>query len=245
MTANGDQRLGGAHPALAGPTVSAMIQILGQENPQSDRKVVETAGKAAAAVSDITVRLSPSIQRLLARNHGFQRRVEAALIAALERLAETAQEEAPPETMEGEGLGELLSTKHGRKRLRAYAEPVAIEDWAGPVAGPSALKSQLGIARSTLHAWQQQGAVIGLLTGVRKHVFPLEQFIDARPIPGLADILAIIGDGRTAWLWLITPHPGLATTPAKASKPPRPIENLKTGDRARVAGLAREDYGQP
>jgi hypothetical protein len=72
----------------------------------------------------------------------------------------------------GAGLGKLLSAEEGRARITDYATPTKVEDWAGPLAGPTELERAFGIARSTLHTWQKQGAVVGLLVGTRKHAFP-------------------------------------------------------------------------
>src|SRR3546814_4608081 len=65
-----------------------------------------------------------------------------------------------------------------------------LEEWAGPVAGSSALHNR-GIARSTLHDWQKRGQVVALLAGARKHAFPLEQFVDGRPMEGIADVVEV------------------------------------------------------
>jgi hypothetical protein len=46
--------------------------------------------------------------------------------------------------------------------------------------------------RPTLHSWQKQGSVIGLLVGVRKHALPTEQFVDGRPATGLGAIVEVI-----------------------------------------------------
>src|SRR3546814_4146272 len=82
----------------------------------------------------------------------------------------------------------------------------SLEDWAGPVAGSTMLHEQ-GIARSTLHDWQKRGEVIALLSGARKHAFPLEQFVDGRPVQGISDVLEIAGNPRRAWLWLVQQSP--------------------------------------
>lgn len=50
---------------------------------------------------------------------------------------------------------------------------------------------------------------MGLLRGERKLAYPLEQFVDARPIEGIADVLKVITDPRAAWLWLRQPHAAL------------------------------------
>ncbi|MGX5805861.1 antitoxin Xre/MbcA/ParS-like domain-containing protein, partial [Bradyrhizobium sp. Arg314] len=66
--------------------------------------------------------------------------------------------------------------------------------------------------------------------GSRKHVFPLAQFIDGRPIPGIRLVLSSISDPRIAWLWLISPSPLL--------KGRVPIELLREGRDLDVASAA-------
>ncbi|TGV50887.1 DUF2384 domain-containing protein, partial [Mesorhizobium sp. M00.F.Ca.ET.149.01.1.1] len=65
------------------------------------------------------------------------------------------------------------------------------------------------IPRSTLHRWQRRGEVIGLRKGGRKHVFPLAQFVDGRPVPGISEVLSAITNPRLAWFWLTRPSPEL------------------------------------
>ena len=84
-------------------------------------------------------------------------------------------------------------------------ESMLIEDWAGHVAGSTYLEENLRIARSTLHRWQRRGDVIALRKGGRKHVFPLAQFVDGRPVAGISDVLSLIGNPRLTWLWLTRP----------------------------------------
>ncbi len=135
----------------------------------------------------------------------------------------------------GEGLGEPLSSVDGLRRLQAYATRKKIESWAGEVAGPSDLERGFGISRSTLHDWQKRGAAIGLLAGRRKHVFPLAQFIDGRPIEGLAEVVEAAGSARAAWLWLVEPHPSLHGR--------KPLEQLEAGNQEAIIDLAVRDFG--
>src|SRR3546814_2811611 len=102
--------------------------------------------------------------------------------------------------------------------LSAYATKARLEEWAGTVAGSSALHNR-GIARSTLHDWQKRGQVVALLAGARKHAFPLEQFVDGRPMEGIADVLEVVGNPRRAWSWMVERSPLLAGK--------RPIDLLK------------------
>lgn len=102
---------------------------------------------------------------------------------------------------------------------RPAAQPIAeramdlqsmlIEDWAGEVAGSTYLEEKLRIPRSTLHRWQRRGEVVALRKGGRKHVFPLAQFIDGRPVPGISEVLSAIANPRLAWFWLSRPSPEL------------------------------------
>lgn len=108
----------------------------------------------------------------------------------------------PLEVSRGTGHGKILDLEAGRRRLADYATPTRLEDWAGPVAGPGDIEKMFGTKPSTLHDWRKRGAVIGLLRGERKHVFPLTQFVDGRPVEGMGRITAIIGTPRTPWLWL-------------------------------------------
>ena len=128
----------------------------------------------------------------------------------------------------------MLSPEEGRARIAKYATATKVEDWAGPLAGPTELERDFGVARSTLHTWQKQGAVVGLLVGVRKHAFPTEQFVDGRPVTGLAEIVAAIGDIRAAWLWLREPNPD---SPAST-----PLARLKAGATDKVVEMARSNF---
>ncbi|TIW19478.1 MAG: DUF2384 domain-containing protein [Mesorhizobium sp.] len=103
----------------------------------------------------------------------------------------------------------------GAGRLQNIAERAAglqsmlLEDWAGEVAGSTYLEEKLRIPRSTLHRWQRRGEVVALRKGGRKHVFPLAQFVDGRPVLGISDVLSAIANPRLAWFWLTRPAPEL------------------------------------
>jgi hypothetical protein len=140
---------------------------------------------------------------------------------------------AETEPRKGTGFGELVDREESLRRLADYAVDVALEDWAGPVAGATALAEQ-GIARSTLHSWQQRGEVIGLLKGARRHVFPTDQFVDGRPAQGVGTVLEIAGAPRIAWFWLAKPSPLL--------RGERPIDLLKRDRLDEVVQAARAAF---
>ncbi|MER9197182.1 DUF2384 domain-containing protein [Mesorhizobium australicum] len=127
------------------------------------------------------------------------------LAAEAARRFDVGAREADPLTVRTEGA-------HGCPGLQArdqQSECMHIEDWAGQVAGPTFLEAHLGIPRSTLHWWQRHNDVVALRKGARKHVFPLAQFIDGRPAPGIRQVLSFVANPRPAWLWLTSPSPRL------------------------------------
>lgn len=137
--------------------------------------------------------------------------------------------EATPLTVRIEEANESADLKARDQQ----SECLRIEDWAGQVAGPTYLETHLGIPRSTLHWWQRHNDVVALRKGSRKHVFPLAQFIDGRPAPGIRQVLSLITNPRPAWLWLTSPLPRLDGR--------IPIEMLKQ-DLAEGVILAARDF---
>jgi len=84
---------------------------------------------------------------------------------------------------------------------------MALEDWAGATARQVQVARKLGVSRSTLQAWRTRRLAVGLLNWARKTVFPLEQFVNGKPVAGIADLLAVIGEARVTWMWLKEPSP--------------------------------------
>ena len=103
-------------------------------------------------------------------------------------------------------------------------DSMLIEEWAGNVAGQTHLEKKLRIPRSTLHIWKRRNEVVD--------VFPLAQFVDGRPAPGIRDVLSIISNRRLAWFWLSNPCPDLDGRV--------PIELLKQELVAEVISAARK-----
>ena len=194
----------------------------------------KVAAKAAAVLSDLPGRLSAKENRdIVAHRQGVLNALKAYLATV---QTQAVQKPTGVLEMRGGGLGETLSSAEGLKRLRSHVRQTAIEDWAGPVAGPTALAQDLKIPRSTLHAWQKSNAVLGLLHGTRKHLFPLAQFVDGRPVKGLGAIADVAGSPRTAWLWLVEPNASLRGS--------APLDLLKQGRLDDVLDLAARDFAQ-
>ena len=135
------------------------------------------------------------------------------------------------ERSQGGGLGAIVSPEQGERALAEISVSRKLEDWAGAVAGATELSRAHGIARSSLNRWQHDDDVIGLLKGTRKHVYPVEQFVDGRPARGLREVIHLAGSHRVAWLWLIQPNPVLDGR--------RPVDMLKQDRVNEVVDAAR------
>ena len=215
-----------------------ILKVLARHNPGLSKSALKATGKVMAAVSAAAAQLTAEQQRqIVSHEDKLAEVVEAAvadLAAKSERPLTVLEVDRPVEVSQGAGFGNLLDIDEGRRRLAAYAVPSRIEDWAGPVAGPVEIEKMFGTRRSTLHDWHKRGAVIGLLKGERKHVFPLAQFVDGRPVKGMSDVTRIIGNPRAAWQWLIQPKPSLSGTP---------LDRLKAGKIDEVVAAAERDFG--
>lgn len=187
------------------------------------------------------VSIAVDVMSGLTAHRRFKLANEKKLRKALQQVADqlvTVDEAngAGAEKTRGSGLGEVLSLAEGRARLATYATPMPIEEWAGPVGGAKDIEAQFGVGRSTLSTWQKNGAVVGLLRGQRKLAYPLEQFIDGRPLQGLSDVVAAAPDARSAWLWMRQPHGALDGE--------TPLALLRAGKRNQVIALAARDLGR-
>ena len=161
-------------------------------------------------------------------------RLRAALLQAWPGRQKPIEDAGTVEHSRGTGLGERIGVVEGWQRLDRYAKARPLESWAGPVAGAGEIEHALGIPRSTLSSWHKRGSAIGLLRGERKLAYPLEQFVDARPLGGLAEVLKVAPDARSAWLWLRQPHGALQHR--------TPLDVLKDGGREAVVRVAERDF---
>jgi len=207
--------------------------LLTQKNPEAPAANVRAMAELVAAIWNILAELPDARKRELASDRTRLREVllEASIFAPVEPIVPSGR----LVRSRGSGLGERIGLKEGRARLDRYATAKSLEEWAGPVAGAGTIEQQLGIPRSTLSHWQSRGSVVGLLRGERKLAYPLAQFVDARPLEGISDVLRVAPDARSAWLWLLQPHGALDGR--------TPLDLLKQGGRrTKVAEAAERDF---
>ena len=218
-------------------TEGDLREVLQQHNPKAPAGNVRVMAKLIAAVSDVLAGLSDAKRRELAKSKKPLREalIQATEAGGAERQSSSGSKAQVVEVSRGSGLGERVSLEEGRARLDRYAVATPLERWAGPVAGAGEIEQQLGIPRSTLSSWQQRQVVVGLLRGERKLAYPLDQFVDARPLEGVGDVLKMAPDARSAWLWLRQPHGALDDS--------APLDVLRTtGGRSRVKEVAERDF---
>ncbi|MCA1868350.1 hypothetical protein HW571_22000 [Agrobacterium genomosp. 3] len=228
----------GARIEMNPAAVADVLKVLARHNPGLTKPALAATGKVMAVVSAVAARLSVEQQRRIAADETELAHIVEAAVAELAakpgRALTEIQMEKPVEVSRGAGLGQSVDLDEGRRRLAEFATPTRIEDWAGSVAGPGHIEKKFGTKRSTLHDWHKRGAVIGLLKGERKHVFPLAQFVDGRPVEGMPQLTKIIRNPRVAWQWLIQPKPSLGGTP---------LDRLKMGSLDKVLDAAERDFG--
>lgn len=166
---------------LANEIEDALVRIDGTAR----RKSIEAAAKIGGLVSAIVFDMPRDAREQLLDQQGIEKAVTDFVYGLSGAVS--------PDGTEIGGDGVILN------------DITPASDWAGPVAGPTLLEEEYGISRSTLHRWQKRGEAIAFRTGGRKHVFPLLQFVDGRPVPAIDTLLRLIGSPRDTWLWLIQP----------------------------------------
>jgi hypothetical protein len=223
--------LSGLNPAA----IADVVEVLARHNPRLSKTALAATGRVVAAVTAATARLAADQQRrIVADELELAQAVEVAVAGLVSDTGPRLKPLAigkPIEVSQGAGLPAPIDLDEGRRRLAAFAEPMRLEDWAGPVAGPAEIEKTFGTKRSTLHDWQRRGAVIGLLKGERKHVFPLAQFVDGRPVEGMAQVTRIIANPRGAGQGRIRITAEMGATPLDLMKRDRLDEVLAAAER--------------
>ncbi len=181
-------------------------RILAGYDEAINKPTVISASKIAGSVAAAVAFLPPKQQRAIDSIHADIPALASKFVRALAAEATRRTEAGTAPTLPMTLLPDAGHPISPPPRNQADdLESMLIEDWAGRVAGSTYLEENLHIARSTLHRWQKRDEVIGLRKGGRRHVFPLAQFVDGRPVAGIRDVLSLIGNPRLAWLWLTRP----------------------------------------
>jgi hypothetical protein len=211
--------------ALAEFVAAEVEQILVQYDANMRKPTVITGGYLAGSVVSAFAGLSLKQQEALSK---LGRGVSVDLAALVLKLAKDAMGGLEPDANQIGGVSEDQP-----------AAPVSIKvnDWAGPAVGSTQLEAEYGVNRSTLYRLQRRNAVIALRTGGRKHVFPLAQFVDGRPVAGLDQISSILSPPRVAWFWL--------TRRCEALEGVTPLELLKADRVDEVVAAARKHVSTP
>ncbi|CAM5584104.1 hypothetical protein MAUB1S_09847 [Mycolicibacterium aubagnense] len=186
--------------------VAELERVLRAGVDPSNEAAIATSAFVGGSIAAAIVSLSPRQRRALDRLLKDPSKLAAKIVKLL--LVDAAQiSESSARAEQGVALleGSLPESGSEPSTQRNGLASVLVEEWAGQVAGSTYLEETLRIPRSTLHRWQRRGEVIALRTGGRKHVFPLAQFVDGRPVSGIREVLEFIGHPRTAWSWLIRP----------------------------------------
>jgi hypothetical protein len=193
--------------ALAGLVAEAVQQALIRHGVALDTQTLVSTSAFAGSVA-ASLPFLPQAQRLAI---GSYKGEWSALASEFVHTIAAAHRDAANSRDESATLASAIDSRKPaspRQRINDL-QSLLIEDWAGEVAGSTYLEENFRIARSTLHRWQRRNEVIALRKGGRKHVFPLAQFIDGRPAPGISEVLSLIANPRLTWFWLNRPSPDL------------------------------------
>ncbi|WP_348631725.1 hypothetical protein [Mesorhizobium sp. M1D.F.Ca.ET.234.01.1.1] len=187
----------------------AVQQALMQHGVLLDAEALVSASAIAGSVA-AALPFLPQVQRLAITSlKGGWTELTSELFRAMAEKIAGADQAGADSADESPAIGFAKSASRPLAGRASELQSMLIEDWAGEVAGSTYLEEKFRIPRSTLHRWQRRGEVVALRKGGRKHVFPLAQFVDGRPAPGIGDVLAVITSPRLAWFWLIRPCPEL------------------------------------
>lgn len=170
-----------------------------------NKPTMVSVGRIAGSIASAVTLLSPKHQRAIDAIRADLPGLASKFVRALAAEAARRSEASAATSLPAASLADIDGPVSSPRSQSDDLESMLIEDWAGRVAGSTYLEENLRIARSTLHRWQRRGEVVALRKGGRKHVFPLAQFVDGRPVAGLREVLSLIRNPRLAWLWLTRP----------------------------------------
>lgn len=199
---------GAGHSELVRVAAVELERVLrgavGEAGEQAVGPAAMVGGSIAAAIVGLTPRQRRALGPVLKNPSRLAAKIVKLLLVDAAQTSEKITPLLPP--FSAVEISPFESDSEAAPQRNGLASAL-IEEWAGQVAGSTYLEEALRIPRSTLHRWQRRGEVIALRTGGRKHVFPLAQFVDGRPVSGIREVLALIGHPRATWSWLIRSAP--------------------------------------
>jgi hypothetical protein len=132
---------------------------------------------------------------------------------------------------QGSGIGPVVSASEGSRLLDAITVDDNNADWVESyLVGAGELVKRLKISRGTLDNWRKANKIIALRKGLRNFLYPLRQFEQRRPVPGLERVVPLFASAEEAWEWLVAPN--------RMTEGKPPIEKLRDGDVAMVTSAA-------
>lgn len=175
--------------------------------------------------AELDARSLTAVEAALSEKHADARRLIEALIGSGNPAPSRLDE------LTGDGIGEVSSVAAGRAALDAITVDDDTTDWAqSDLLGAVDAAGLLGVARSTLDNWRNEGRVLAFAKGVRNFVYPVEQFEGSKPVDGLREVRARFPSNESAWEWLVTSNRLTGNAP--------PLEWLRTGHQDEVARAA-------
>lgn len=185
--------------------------------PAREAQSLEDAVRTAVAA------LPPAAAEAL-RRHPDQLHELLRLLGTLFDRREADVETVTPVVGPEPGPGE---TDRGIAKRTVPYEPAEEVLSSGEAAARIGLRS-----RQAVHDRLRKGAIVGWKAAKRGHVFPARQFDEqGRVIPGVCEIVEMLGDAYGAWAWL--------TAPDAACGGEEPLALLARGQRERVLDSAR------
>lgn len=142
------------------------------------------------------------------------------------RLAVAAALEAAAAQCEAEEAGAGADMP---ERLRPF---VVRRDIGDEIVGVSEAAARLEVSRTTVYDWVRQNTLLAWRSTKRGLRIPAAQILGSgRVVPGLADVVEIVGDSELAWAFLTQEWPFEDETAL-------PLELLKAGRTEEVIGAA-------
>ena len=142
------------------------------------------------------------------------------------RLAVTAALEAAAAQCEAEEAG---AGAHVPERLRPFIVRRPVGD---DIVGVSEAAARLEVSRTTVYEWVRRNTLLAWKSTKRGLRIPAAQILGpGRVVPGLADVVNIIGDSELAWAFLSQEWPF-------EDEAALPLELLKAGRMEEVIGAA-------